>query len=109
MRNRGLIDPEEIEEYIAMSGYTALAKALTSMTAEEIISEIKHALQSCGRQMGRHIRAVKREGEEARKRQYIEKYLPHIGIALKDMLGLTDRQRDAINDKLERLFEKKAR
>ncbi|UCG93745.1 MAG: NADH-quinone oxidoreductase subunit NuoF [Candidatus Aerophobus sp.] len=41
LRNRGLIDPERIEEYIARGGYSALAKALTSMSAEQIIKEIK--------------------------------------------------------------------
>jgi len=41
LRNRGLIDPEKIDEYIARNGYSALARALTSMTAETIIKEIK--------------------------------------------------------------------
>jgi len=41
LRNRGLIDPEKIEEYIARGGYRALAKALTSMRREEIVEEIK--------------------------------------------------------------------
>ena len=41
LRNRGLIDPEKIDEYIARDGYRALAKALTSMTPEGIIQEIK--------------------------------------------------------------------
>jgi len=41
LRNRGLIDPEKIDEYIARDGYRALAKALTSMTPEEIIRVIK--------------------------------------------------------------------
>ncbi len=41
LRNRGLIDPEKIEDYIARDGYKALAKALTKMTPEEIITEIK--------------------------------------------------------------------
>jgi len=41
LRNRGLIDPEKIDEYIARNGYTALARALTSMTPETIIKEIK--------------------------------------------------------------------
>ncbi len=41
LRNRGLIDPEEIDEYIARDGYKALAKALTSMTEQEIVEEIK--------------------------------------------------------------------
>ncbi|MEW5768272.1 MAG: NADH-quinone oxidoreductase subunit NuoF [bacterium] len=41
LRNRGVIDPEKIEEYIARGGYMALSKALTSMTPEEVIQEIK--------------------------------------------------------------------
>jgi len=41
MRNCGLIDPRKIEEYIAAGGYRALGKALSSMTAEEIIEEVK--------------------------------------------------------------------
>jgi NADH-quinone oxidoreductase subunit F len=41
LRNRGLIDPERIDEYIARDGYKALAKALTEMTPEEIIETIK--------------------------------------------------------------------
>ena len=41
LRNRGLIDPEQIDEYIGRGGYTALAKALSEMTAEGIIDEVK--------------------------------------------------------------------
>ena len=41
LRNRGLIDPSKIDEYIANDGYRALVKVLTSMTADEVISEIK--------------------------------------------------------------------
>ncbi len=43
LRNRGLIDPEVIDEYIARDGYRALAKALTEMKPEEIIKEIKNS------------------------------------------------------------------
>jgi NADH-quinone oxidoreductase subunit F len=41
LRNRGLIDPEVIDEYIARDGYKALAKALSEMTPDEIVEEIK--------------------------------------------------------------------
>ena len=41
LRNKGLIDPESIEDYIARDGYMAAAKALLEMTPEEIIKEIK--------------------------------------------------------------------
>ena len=40
LRNCGFIDPENIDEYIARSGYMALGKALTEMTPEEVIQEI---------------------------------------------------------------------
>ncbi len=40
LRNKGIIDPERIDDYIARDGYTALEKALTSMRPEEIIEEI---------------------------------------------------------------------
>lgn len=41
LRNRGLINPEKIDEYIARGGYEALAKVLTTMTPDDVIREIK--------------------------------------------------------------------
>jgi len=41
LRNRGLIDPEALEEYIARDGYQAAAKALSQMTSEEIVKVVK--------------------------------------------------------------------
>ena len=43
LRNRGRIDPEKIDEYIAFDGYEGLAKALTEMTPERIVAEITEA------------------------------------------------------------------
>ncbi len=40
LRNCGVINPEEIDEYIAFDGYQALAKALTEMTPQQVIEEI---------------------------------------------------------------------
>ena len=40
LRNRGRIDPEKVEEYIAYDGYEALAKALTVMTPEAVVAEV---------------------------------------------------------------------
>ncbi|HOF99527.1 MAG: NADP-reducing hydrogenase subunit HndC [Firmicutes bacterium ADurb.Bin248] len=37
LRNCGVINPEDINEYIAFDGYKALAKALTEMTRDEVI------------------------------------------------------------------------
>lgn len=41
LRNCGLINPENIDEYIATGGYEATKKVVTSMTPEEVIEEIK--------------------------------------------------------------------
>ena len=40
LRNRGLIDPENIDEAIARDAYSGMAKALTEMTQEKIIQEV---------------------------------------------------------------------
>ncbi len=41
LRNCGMIDPLNIEEYIARDGYQALAKALTEMTPGEVVEAVK--------------------------------------------------------------------
>lgn len=41
LRNCGFIDPENIDEYIARDGYSALGKALTEMTPQQVIDLIK--------------------------------------------------------------------
>lgn len=41
LKNSGIIDPESIDEYIAQDGYQALGKALTQMTPEQVVEEIK--------------------------------------------------------------------
>ena len=43
LRNCGLINPESIDEYIARGGYEALGKALTTMTPEGVIDEVKRS------------------------------------------------------------------
>ena len=40
LRNCGVIDPDNIEEYIAMDGYAALGKVLTEMTPEDVIKVV---------------------------------------------------------------------
>ena len=43
LANRGVVDPEAIDEYIARGGYKALAKALTQMTPEKVVEEVLNA------------------------------------------------------------------
>ncbi len=40
LRNCGVIDPEQIDEYIAMDGYRALGKCLTEMTPQQVIDVV---------------------------------------------------------------------
>lgn len=72
----------------------------------EIIKEIKLALQECGRRLARFIRRGVREREEAKKRTYIEQYIPHIGIALRDILGFSEREENKIVQTLIKTLEK---
>ena len=41
LKNCGVVNPEEIDEYIAFDGYTALEKVLKEMSQDEVIDEIK--------------------------------------------------------------------
>jgi NADP-reducing hydrogenase subunit HndC len=43
LRNCGVINPENIDEYIAFDGYKALEKVLTSMTPAEVIDTVKRS------------------------------------------------------------------
>jgi len=72
----------------------------------EILKEIKLALQGCGRQLSRFVRRRRREADAAKKRQYIERYIPHIGAALKEILSLSDRQEARVVNRLQDLLER---
>lgn len=43
LRNVGKIDPGNIDDYIALDGYAALAKVLTEMTPEQVLEELKRS------------------------------------------------------------------
>ncbi len=68
---------------------------------EEIQKEIRLGLQECGRKLATYIRKGRRLQSEFNKRSYIEKYLPHIGIALQEILDLGDAERDETVRSLE--------
>ena len=72
----------------------------------EILKEIKLAIQECGRRLGTFIRRGQREREAERKRSYIEKYIPHIGIALKEILDLSDQEEARVVETLKDTLEK---
>jgi len=72
----------------------------------EILKEIKLALQECGRHLARFVRRRRREADAEKKRKYIERYIPHIGLALKEILTLSDRQEQRVVTSLEDILEK---
>jgi NADH-quinone oxidoreductase subunit F len=43
LRDSGLINPEDIEEYIGIGGYSALMKTLTHLTKDNVLEEIKNS------------------------------------------------------------------
>ena len=43
LRNCGIIDPENIDTYLSVRGYEAMAKVLTDMSPEDVISEVKNS------------------------------------------------------------------
>jgi len=72
----------------------------------EIIKEIKLGLQEAGRKLGTFIRKRKRAEHEAKKKSYIEKYLKHIGIGLKDLLELNESQEKKLTETLKDTLER---
>jgi NADH:ubiquinone oxidoreductase subunit F (NADH-binding)/(2Fe-2S) ferredoxin/NAD-dependent dihydropyrimidine dehydrogenase PreA subunit len=71
LRNRGIIDAENINEYIARDGYAALAKALFEMTPDQVIDEVKKSGLR-GRGGGGFPTALK--WEECRRYENFPKY-----------------------------------
>lgn len=72
LRNCGLINPEDIYEYIALGGYETLGKAITEMTRDQVIDEIKKSGLR-GRGGGGFPTGVK--WEITRKQESDEKYI----------------------------------
>lgn len=70
----------------------------------EIVKELKLGLQACARQLTEHLHQESRLKREYEKRSHIEKYLPHVGIALQEILNLSDDQREESVDKLDKVL-----
>jgi DNA topoisomerase-6 subunit B len=72
----------------------------------EIIKEMRLALQEAGRQLGRHIKRRAREKDELKKQSYIQKYIPHIGDALQEILLISDREKEEVIETLTDTLER---
>jgi DNA topoisomerase VI subunit B len=71
----------------------------------EIIKEIKLALQECGRKLAMFVNKKKRIKDEGKKRSYIEKYIPHVAAALQELIGLDEIKKKKIEDDLAEILE----
>ncbi|MBT4540371.1 DNA topoisomerase VI subunit B [Candidatus Woesearchaeota archaeon] len=73
----------------------------------EIIKEMRLAIQECGRKLGSYLAKKKRIGDEFKKRSFIEIYIPHVAEALKDLIGLNEKEVEQIELSLQQALEKK--
>jgi len=72
----------------------------------EIIKEMKLALQECGRELTRYVNKKYRVNDAIKKKSYIEKYLPHIAIALKELLSLSEADEKKLEEAIKEILEK---
>jgi len=72
----------------------------------EITHELTLALQEAGRRLAAHIRQDKRLEREYERRSYIESYLPHIGLALQEILTLSNQERDRTVARLDTILHR---
>jgi len=72
----------------------------------EIEDEIIKALQECGRKLKLFLSSRKRDMDARRKQDYISTYLPHIGIGLREILGLSEKEEQKVVATLTGLLER---
>jgi DNA topoisomerase-6 subunit B len=72
----------------------------------EIVKQIKLALQECGRKLAIFIRRRRKAADSERKKAYIQQYIPHVAIALREMLELSERQETTIVRQLTDVLER---
>jgi DNA topoisomerase-6 subunit B len=80
--------------------YTSEAKEAIA-PYPEILKEIRLGLQHCARRLAHYLSHDKQLRQEYDRRTHIERYLPHIGIALQEILALSDKEREATVTKLD--------
>ena len=72
----------------------------------EIIDELTLGLQECGRRLAVFLHKRHRELEAARKRSYMELYIPHLALGLKNILNLTNKEEHKVVGNLTKMLEK---
>ena len=73
---------------------------------DEILEELRLGLMEAGRKLGTHVRKGKKLANEFKKRNYIETYIPHLVVALKDILKLDEKEAVKARENLTVVLEK---
>jgi DNA topoisomerase-6 subunit B len=72
---------------------------------EDIIKEVRLALQECGRKLASFVNKKKKIKDEAKKRSYIEKFIPHVAEGLKEIMGFDDVTKMKLEENLSEILE----
>lgn len=114
-KNYGLQQPRGALPIGPMVVFVHIASVWVPFTSEskeaiasydEIREELRLALMEAGRKLGSHVRKGKKLAGEFKKRNYIETYIPHLVVALKDILKLDDKDAQKARDNLTTVLEK---
>lgn len=114
-RNYGLTQPRGSLPIAPMVLAVHVASVWVPFTSEskeavahypEILRELKLALQECGRRVAIFLSARRRAIDAGKKRAYIQKYIPHISGALREILGYGDAKERETVECLEFVLER---
>jgi DNA topoisomerase-6 subunit B len=114
-KNYGLQQPRGALPIGPMVVFVHIASVWVPFTSEskeaiagydEILDELRLGLMECGRKLGTHVRKGKKLANEFKKRNYIETYIPHLVIALKDILKFDEKTAQKARDNLTSVLEK---
>ena len=72
---------------------------------DELMKEMRLALQECGRKLASFVNKKKRLKDEVKKRSYIEKYIPHVAEGLKEIMNFDEIKKREIEDYLSEILE----
>lgn len=114
-RSYGLTQPKGALPVAPLTVVVHMASAWVPFTSEskeamasypEIMKDMRLALMECGRRLGITIRKGLRLEDALKKADYIKTYIPQVALALQEILGLSDRERDRTVKDLTQVLEK---
>ena len=73
---------------------------------DELVEEIKLALQEAGRKLSRHVKAKKKRHDTEKRVQELNKFGPHVVLGIQDILGLTEAKKKKLDKSLTSLLSK---